>query len=85
MSGTLECECGHKMRLDSIEDAPICCPKCGGGRMPEGMTKKELRAARAAFARAKLKQDKALKAAFDQLAADMDAMREREPPTGDAA
>lgn len=83
MSGTLQCGCGFTMELECREDAPPFCPGCGGGRLPdEGMTKKEMRATKAAFARAKLKQGKVLVTAFDKLAADMDAMRERdvEPP-----
>lgn len=80
MSGTLECDCGFKMTIERIEDAPPCCPGCGGGQMPEeGMTKKQIRAAKAAHAREKLKQGKVMKKAFAKLAKDMDAMRAGKP------
>ena len=83
MSGTLECACGHKMRLERIEDAPACCPKCGGGREPVGMNRAQRRAAKAAFAKQKLRQSKEQAAAFAKLAADMDAMAERSPAVPD--
>lgn len=80
MSGTLECACGHRMRLERIEDAPACCPKCGGGREPAGMNRAARRAAKAAFAKQKLRQSKEQAAAFAKLAADMDAMRDAKAP-----
>lgn len=83
MPGILECACGHKMRLERIEDAPACCPKCGGGREPAGMNRAQRRAAKAAYAKLQLKQSKEQASAFAKLAADMDAMRE--PPGDDAA
>lgn len=81
MAGILKCACGFTMELECREDAPPFCPGCGGGRLPDdGMTKKEARATKAAFARAKLAQGKVLGNAFDGLAADMDALREQMDP-----
>lgn len=83
MSGTLECACGHKMTLERPEDAPWCCPKCGGGRIPDGMSRQAQRRAKAEFAKAKLRVGRDMVGELDKLRAHMDVMAERGPAVPD--
>jgi PHP family Zn ribbon phosphoesterase len=83
MSGTLECACGHKMVLERIEDAPWCCPSCGGGRVPEGMSRQAQRRAKAEFAKAKIRLGPKVRSDLDRLREQMDAMAVDSPAVPD--
>jgi PHP family Zn ribbon phosphoesterase len=83
MPGVLECACGHKMQIERIEDAPWCCPKCGGGRIPEGMSRQAQRKAKADFAKAKIRLGPKVQTELDRLREQMDAMAAQGPAVPD--
>lgn len=79
MPGVMECSCGHRMVLERPEDAPYCCPKCGGGKIPETMSRQAQRRAKAEFAKAKVKLGPKVRSELDALSAQMGELQGQDP------